>query len=207
MSQTVSIQITGTEATVKSTGRKYMRMVLRNAEVAGRNTVHRSANDSANDLQADAISRVRKSGRSGGIHENILKRRLGAGRYQVYVRTPSRWGSRKSDTARKIYPLAQELSFTPHRVYVTMMPADSKLRQKLENQGIRFVTVSGFTPYMVPAYLRIIHKSGDILKKALQKETRAMLKRIKNKEGWNRKQIIYAMQEPSHNPYDVKSYM
>jgi hypothetical protein len=188
MVQEVAIHIKGTEKTVKSTQRKVMQMIYRNIDILTMATGAGSASLVAENILIKSRGRVSnmKLGRGpggGGIWDNLTKKRLGNGKYLVYVKTPQRWGSDRSIDSRKIYPLAQETSYRPHKIYYKWMPANSKLRQSIEQQGGPYwIKVRQFTPYLIPAYVEVMnYDAPNLIEKAMNKELEKMMKRIRRK--------------------------
>ena len=91
------------------------------------------------------------------------------GTWMVTVGNIKRWGSDKSEKARKVYPIAQERGYKPHNIHINMIPAEVRERFRLGNQGYvdaarlarggKFIHVKKFTPYMMPA---LFHSAGEI---------------------------------------------
>ena len=89
--------------------------------------------------------------------------------YNIVVGNVQRWGSDRSQKARKLYPWAQEYGYKSHWVKRTWMPAASKLRKSLESKDIMWVKVRKFTPYIRPAVQIVAHTGSKKFAKKIEK--------------------------------------
>lgn len=132
---------------------------------------------------------------SGSLKAAIRSKKNGTNSYIVYVKRISPWGGKKSRVAAKVYPIAQERGYRPHKIHTSMIKKSIRGRYEPEGHS-RVITVGkgsgkskGFTPYLLPALREATAPNSKSRKTAFgkfnyhTKKEVAKLVRIANSKG------------------------
>lgn len=106
--------------------------------------------------------------------------KTGQNSYGVFLNEIPDWGARGSAKARLVYPIAQERSYARHRIHVDMMPESARDKYRW-NFPSGFLWVSGFTPFMVPAFATSMNQQNAAIIKQSDKAFNKYIKRVSKK--------------------------
>ena len=125
---------------------------------------------------------------TGALKRSIKVRKVkgttGVGyKYSIDVANVPRWGSEKSNKARKVYPWAQESRYARHWVKRTWMPKGSRTRRAMENKDIMWARPKKATPFARPALLTFASAGSSRLERRVTRSLQATNDKFKPNQG------------------------